>query len=374
MKRIYLDHAAATSMDSRVKREILTHMDVFGNASSLHAEGRRAREVIESARARVGKVLNCRPSEIVFTSSGTEANNLALSQQFTHIVSTNIEHHSVLRPLERHGNVTYVQVRSNGIVDPQDIAKAIRPETQFVSVIYANNEIGTIQPIKEIAKILRPLRTNHYPLLHTDACQASGFLNINVQELGVDLMTLNGSKIYGPKGVGCLFVRRGTKIAPQILGGDQERGLRAGTENPALIAGFAKAIEIADGMREKESARLTKLRDWFISQFPDAKLNGDAVLRLPNNINLSFDGVDGEMLMLSLDARGVAVSTGAACTVSSNEPSHVLQAIGDAEGVPREALAKWGNIRLTLGRSTTKKDLAQVVKILREEVARLRAL
>lgn len=358
MKRIYLDHAAATPLDSRVQREILSHLKIFGNPSSLYDTGRKAREIIEDARVRIGKILHCRPSELVFTGSGTEANNLAIfGVGEGHIVSTNIEHHSVLRPLEKRKNYTLVPVQKNGIINLHDIAEAIRSDTKLVSIIYANNEIGTIQQIKAIKKVLPK-----HVLFHVDACQAAGALNINVQELGVDLMTINGSKIYGPKGMGCLFVRRGTRLSPQILGGDQERGLRAGTENVALIAGFARAFEIAESMKEKENVRLTKLRDWFVAQLPEATLNGDAKERLPNNINISFDGIDGEMLMLALDLRGVEVSTGAACTISSNEPSHVLQAIS----------AKPGNIRITLGRSTTKKDLEQTILILKKEVARLR--
>lgn len=357
---IYLDYAASTPLDPRVKREMVKYLDLPGNPSSVHAAGREAKAVIDNASARISTILHCRPEELIFTGSGTEANNLAIFgfPQDAHMVSTNIEHHSILRPLQKYTNVTYVPVQSNGIVDPQDIAKAIRTDTVLVSVIYANNEIGTIQPIKAIRKVIGKI------LFHTDACQASGFLNLNVQELGVDLMTLSGSKMYGPKGVGCLFVRRGTRIAPQILGGDQQRGLRAGTESPALIAGFAKALELADRMKEKESARLTKLRDWFIAQIPKAKLNGDPVQRLANNINISFDGIDGEMLMLKLDERGICVSTGAACTVSSNEPSHVLRAIGQTQG----------NIRITLGRSTTKRDLTRLLEVLPQEVERLQKL
>lgn len=358
-KTIYLDYAAATPLDSRVKREILKYLDVFGNASSVHASGREAKAVIDDAKARIGKILHCRAEEIVLTGSGTEANNLAIfgiSPQDGHIVSTNIEHHSILRPLQKRGNATFVPVQSNGIVNPQDIAKAIRPDTILVSVIYANNEIGTIQPLKAIRKVIGKV------LLHTDACQASGYLNLNVQELGVDLMTINGSKIYGPKGVGALFVRRGTRLEPQILGGDQERGIRAGTQNPALIAGFAKALAVASEKREAQSEKLTTLRDWLIAQIPDARLNGDAILRLPNNINISFDGIDGEMLMLALDLHGIEVSTGAACTVSSNEPSHVLKAIG----------ATGGNLRITLGRDTTKRDLLKFIFLFERTIQNLR--
>ena len=350
MKRIYLDYAAGV-----------------GNPSSVHEEGRKAKKIIDDAKTRIGKFLHCRAEELVLTGSGTEANNLAIFgtvyPQEAHIISTAIEHHSILGPLAKFKNVTYILPKTNGIVDPDDIAKALRPDTKLVSVMYANNEIGTIQPIRAIKKAIGDI------LLHTDACQASSYLNLNVQELEVDLMTINSSKVGGPAGIGALFVRRGVKLMPQILGGDQERGLRAGTQNPALAQGFAKAFEKAQAMKEKESARLVKLRDWFIAQFPEATLNGDALLRLPNNINLSFDGVDGEMLMLRLDERGIAVSTGAACTVTSNEPSHVLQALYPTRPpLYGKGEAKEGNIRITLGRSTTKKDLARAVKIIKEEI------
>lgn len=345
-RTIFLDYAAGTE----------------GNPSSIHSVGRAAKKELEDARAAIGKVLNCRPEEIVFTGSGTEANNLAILgilPRDGHIISTNIEHHSVLRPLEKRSNVTYVLVKQNGVVDPEDIKRALRPNTVLVSVIYANNEIGAIQPIKAIKKAIGKV------LLHVDACQAAGALDINVQNLGVDLMTLNAAKIHGPNGIGCLFVRRGTPIAPIIFGGDQERGLRAGTESPVLAAGFAKALEIADRTKERESARLTKLRDYAIErilkEIPNSKLNGDPIQRLPNNINLSFIGVDSEMLVLALDQYGICVSTGAACTTSSNEPSHVIAALSPptpsySKRGPEGAIQK-GNIRITLGRSTKKKDL-----------------
>ena len=375
MKRIFLDYAAG-----------------MGNPSSVYSSGRKAKEILDDSRTRIGKILNCRAEELVFTGSGTEANNLAIfGIGEGHIVSTNIEHHSVLRPLEKRGNVTFVPVQPNGIVDPVDISKALRPDTVLVSVMYANNEIGTIQPITEIAKVIRDFRksklqnpnnkhlefgaldlgfTGKLPAFHVDACQAAGFLNINVQELGVDLMTINGSKIYGPKGTGALFIRRGVRLQPQILGGDQERGLRAGTQNPELLAAFAKALEVAQKMKTKESARLAKLRDWLIAQLPNAKLHGDPVQRLPNNINISFENVDGEMLMLALDLKGIEVSTGAACTVTSNEPSHVLQALTLSQPPPYdkgevpEAERVTGNLRITLGRSTTKQDLTIFLSVL----------
>ncbi len=392
MKRVYLDYAAG-----------------IGNPFSVHAEGREAKKILDDARSRIGAVLNCRAEEIVFTGSGTEANNLAIfGVPPGHIISTNIEHHSVLGPLQKRGNVTYVPVKPNGIVDPLDIAKALRPDTVLVSVIYANNEIGTIQPIAEIAKIIRNFRksklqnpnhkelkfgasdlefTGKLPAFHVDACQAAGFLDINVQNLGVDLMTINGSKIYGPKGTGALFVRRGVRLAPMILGGDQERGLRAGTENPELLMEFAKALAAADARRERESKRLIFLRDRIITsiltEIPGSYLNGDPIQRLPNNINISFEDIDGEMLMLALDLKGIAVSTGAACTVTSNEPSHVLRAISPqpiATTPPAPLIGKGGgrggivgNLRITLGHSTTKKDLEYTLEVLKKEVAKMRA-
>src|SRR3989344_1321372 len=292
MKRIYLDYAAGV-----------------GNSSSVHADGRAAKKVLDTARAKIGAVLHCRPEEIVFTGSGTEANNLAIFgvPQDGHIISTNIEHHSILRPLQKRGAPTFVPVKQNGIVDPADIAKALRPNSVPVSVIYANNESGTVQPIKEISKAIQnwKLKTGNWklhgkaPLFHVDACQAAGYLDINVQNLGVDLMTINGAKVSGPQGTGALFVRRGTRLAPMILGGDQERGMRAGTENPTLLMDFAKALEAAAKNRERESKRLYSLRDRCIStilkEIPGSHLNGDPILRLPNNINISFNDVDGPL-------------------------------------------------------------------------------
>ncbi len=406
MKNIYLDYAGATPLDPQVERVILRHLKNFGNASSAHAIGRAAKKIIDDSRLTAAEVLNCRPTEIVFAGSGTESANLAVFgaarayKSFgRHIVTTKIEHHAVLRAcqyLERAEDfrVAYLDVEKNGIVNPEAVKKALRSDTILVSVMYANNEIGALQPIKAIAKIIRDFRnrqpqTTHpeklrngagyslqtggkTPFFHTDACQAAGALDLNVQELGVDLMTLNGSKIYGPKGTGCLFVRHGISLAPVIVGGGQERGLRAGTENPALIAGFAKALEIADRNKEKESARLTKLRDYLIAEIlkkiPSARLNGDPKLRLPNNINISFKDIDGEMLMLALDQKGIQVSTGSACTATIRQladgPSHVIGAIGNPAG--------WGNLRLTLGRQTTKKDLSHITKVLTESVRRLK--
>ncbi len=386
-------------MDSRILREVVrVSKTIHGNPSSLHESGRAARNIIEESRKKVSRILGCRSEEIIFTGSGTEANNLAiLGTPEGHVVTTNIEHHSVLRPLEKRGSITFVPVKPNGIVDPNDIAKALRPDTVLVSVMYANNEIGTIQDITKISRIIKnsfpTLVTSHLPLLHTDACQAPEYLKLNVHELGVDLMTLNGSKIYGPKGIGCLYVRRGINIEPLIFGGDQERGLRPGTENVALIAGFASALELAERTRIKESTRLIKLRDEFIGriirEIPQSYLNGDATNRLPNNINISFEDIDGplrqgsseasEMLVLILDQEGIEVSTGAACTTTETGPSHVILALekarrmtlSDPELVEGESKGD-GNLRITLGRQTTKKDILHAIKVIADCVYKTR--
>ncbi|MBI2062669.1 MAG: cysteine desulfurase [Candidatus Yanofskybacteria bacterium] len=381
-KTIYLDYAGTTPIDPRVERVVLKHLrESWGNASSVHEIGRQAREVIEDSRKATARVLGVKSEEIIFTGSGTESANLAIfgvarayKKYGKHIITSKIEHPAVLRACEyldkNEGfKVTYLDVDKNGLIDPEVLRSALRSDTILVSIMYANNEIGTIQPITEISKIIRnfrqnlkPITYNLKPFFHTDACQAAGALNLNVNQLGIDLLTLNGSKIYGPKGTGCLFIRRGTELVPQIVGGSQERGLRAGTENPALIAGFAKALELADKSKVGERKRLVKLRDYMIRQvlktIPDSRLNGDPIKRLPNNINISFKNVDGEMLMLALDQKGIQVSTGSACTSTSTEPSHVLKALDLSN-----ELAK-GNIRITLGRQTTKKDIDSVLKIL----------
>lgn len=387
MKKIYLDHAAATPVDERVAARIVKSQRVFGNASSLHSQGKEAKKLLEESRQKVARIIGVSAPEIIFTSSGTESDNLALfgvarTLKKGHIVVSKIEHMAVLRAagqLEDVGfQVTYLPVKNNGIVDPAELAKALRKDTILVSIMCANNEIGTIQPIAKIAKAVRNFEKQNGTkiVFHTDACQAAGALDINVQKLGVDLMTLNGSKIYGPKGTGCLFVRRGFNIEPLTVGGSQEMGRRAGTENVPLLAGFAMALQLADKNRIKESARLIKLRDHLIASIiktiPGSRLNGDEILRLPNNINISFssnnptladkDGASGEMLVLALDQKGIEVSTGSACTTSETGPSHVLKAIG----------VKDANLRITLGRSTTKKDLDYFLKVLPGIVTKLK--
>jgi len=376
-KPIYLDYAAATPLDPTVERVILKYAKVFGNPSSLHGFGQAAKAILDQSRTKIGRVLNCRPEELVFTGSGTEADNLAILGVVRaklhgahvghgpHVITTQIEHHAVLRAceqLEREGfKVTYLPVDGNGFIKPEQVVAAIRPNTILISISYANNEIGTIQPIKQITKAIKSKHKNI--TFHSDASAAAGYPSLNVQELGVDLLTINAAKIYGPKGVGCLFVRRGVELAPIIFGGDQEGGRRAGTESPALIAGLTEALTISEKKRVRESARQTKLRDWLIAELlkiPGTRLNGDAKLRLPNNINISFEGVDGERLVLDLDRAGIAVSTGSACTAAHTGQSHVLKAIEVPKG--------WGNLRITLGRETTQTELNYLLRMLTKSV------
>ncbi|MBI4160621.1 MAG: cysteine desulfurase [Candidatus Yanofskybacteria bacterium] len=386
-KNIFLDYAAATPIDSRVQRAILRYMKIFGNPSSLHRIGREAKSVLNDSRRRVAGILNCRPEEIIFTGSGTESDNLgilgtamAYEKMGKHIVTSKIEHHAVLRACrflekERGFKITYVDVGSNGIINPETVRRALRSDTILVSIVYANNEIGTIQSIKEIAKVIKESKNKPSgihkikPIFHTDACQAAGAEDLNVQNLGVDSLTLNGSKIYGPKGIGCLYVRRGVSLHPIIFGGDQEGGLRSGTENVPAIAGFAEALEIIGGEIGRGKRRISELRDYLIAhilnKIPDSHLNGDPILRLPNNVSISFKNIDGEMLVLLLDQEGISVSTGAACTTTDSGPSHVLKAIKSPSG--------WGNVRITLGRETTKKDVDYILKVLPTIVQKLRS-
>lgn len=381
-KRIYLDHAATTPEDKRVVEVVRkASAETYGNPSSLHQEGVLARKVLETGRKSIADILCVRRDEIVFTSGGTESNNIAIfgavnDPQKAHIIVSRIEHPSVLecvRELERRGAaVTYVPVDSDGLVSPKSVEDALRENTVLVSIMYANNEIGTIQPIAEIAKVIRRFREakSHsssvicHPLLHTDACQATNYLPMSVLKLGVDLMTFNASKIYGPKGVGALFVKQGVKLAPHIFGGGQERGLRSGTENVSAIAGFAEAMRVAEKMKEKESARLVKLRDFFIheilTKIPDTVLNGSAAERLPNNVNISFLGMDAEEIVIGLDARGIAVSTGSACANIAGEGkvSHVVLALDG------DRIRAMGSVRFTLGRGTKKGDIEHTVKTL----------
>lgn len=377
-KTIYLDNAASTSVNEKVIKEMNEATKLYGNPSSYNNCGREAREYVEKCRLRVARFLGARPDEIIFTASGTEANNLAIqgvardlqSKIKPHIITTQIEHLSVLKPikwLEKTGfDVTYLSVDKNGFINIEELQKAVKQETVFVSIMYANNEIGTIEPITKIRKLLsdfrnRKLQAHEKSLLfHVDACQATEYLNMNVDYLGVDLLTLNGSKIYGPKGIGVLYIRRGTRLLPIILGGEQERGLRAGTENLIAIGGLAVAL---DQISKKEAERLTVLRDYFIQKMKDLLpgiiMNGaQGDQRLPNNINVSIPGLTSEVLLLELDKYGVHAGSGSACTSHSVEPSHVLKAIG----LDKKYLD--GALRFSMGRHTTKKDMDYVFKVL----------
>lgn len=385
MKQIYLDYAAATYIEPAVLKKMKPYLgEFFGNASSLHSLGQISKNAIEKARRETAGILGVLPEEIIFTGSGTESANLAIFgiarayKKFgNNIIISKIEHKAVLesaKALEKEDfKITCLNVNKKGIVDLDEFKKALNKKTILVSIMYANNEIGTIQPIAEISKIIRNFKgENALPLFHSDACQAVGALPLDVKKLGVDALTLNGSKIYGPKGVGCLYLNKNIKIEPIIIGGGQENNLRAGTENPALIVGFAEALKLAEKTRIKESQRLTVLRDYFIKNIlrlvKGCQLNGDAKKRLPNNINLLFSGIEGESLVLRLDLHGICGSTGSACTSLDFAVSHVLSALG----IKKELIH--GSLRLTLGRKTTKKDLDYVLKTLAREVEDLRKM
>ncbi|MCX6717811.1 MAG: cysteine desulfurase family protein [Candidatus Taylorbacteria bacterium] len=371
MKRVYLDNASTTPIDPKVLGVMLPYLtEKYGNPSSIHYEGRLAKKAIEESRERIAKIVGVKKEGIIFTSGGTESDNLAIlgiaranKEKGKHIIVSAIEHKAVLdscKKLEKEGfEITYLNVDKNGIVSLEFLKKSIRKDTILVSIMYANNEIGTIQPIKEISKIIKESKIAN-PIFHTDACQAVGALPININDLNVDALTISSSKIYGPKGVGCLYLNKNCKIEPIIFGGGQERGIRSGTENTAYIVGFAEALFISEKKRLSENKRLTKLRDYFIEnlikKIPKIIINGDRIKRLPNNINLSLHGVEGESFILMLDNSGISCSTGSACSSSDLKPSHVISALGgDAE------LAH-SSIRFTLGRYSTKKDINYVVR------------
>lgn len=379
--RIYLDHAATTPVDPAVVQAMLPYWtNAWGNPSSLYAAGRAARTALDESRAAVARVLGCAPNEIVFTAGGTEGDNLALkgvvaaaqaASRPTHLITTAIEHHAILHAaeyLERFGTaVTCLPVDAEGFVDPAALAAALRPETCLISIIYANNEIGTIQPIADLATIAR----QHGIPFHTDAVQAAGSLPLDVGALGVDLLTLAAHKFYGPKGVGALYVRNGTPMLYQQQGGPQEGDRRGGTENVAAIVGLAIALTRAEAARTAYNDHCRALRDRLIdgilATIPASRLNGPrGDLRLPNNVNASFSGVEGESLIIALDLEGIAASSGSACTTGATEPSHVLRAIG----VPEESIA--GSLRLTLGRDNTPADVDELLALLPDLIARLR--
>ncbi len=391
IKKIFIDNAAGAPIDLRVEKEMLRAFKIKGNPSAFNEFGRMSAKELSNARLKIARFLGAHQEEIVFTGSGSEANNLAIrgianSLQFTvyslqknskdqkikpHIITTQIEHPSVLEPmkqLERYGfRVTYLPVDTEGFIDLKDLEKCLCKDTVLVSVMYANNEIGTIQPINKIGRIIKEFKTKNlklnilnYPLFHVDACQATGYLNMNMNTLQADLVTFNGSKIGGPRGIGCLYVKRGIVVEPLVFGGGQERGLRAGTENLPAILGLAKAVEIID---QKEKVKLSILRDYFIAEIQKIdggiRVNGSSgISRLPNNINISIPFLDSENLLLELDKYGISAGSGSACTSRSVEPSHVLKAIG----VEKKYLT--GAIRFSMGKQTTKKDVDYILKVL----------
>jgi cysteine desulfurase len=380
MENIYLDYAASTPVDPLVVREMLPYFtDIYGNPSSAHSRGQASRDAIEKARERVADLIGAKSPEIVFTSGGTEANNFAIKgialankDRGSHIITSDIEHSSIsniCKALETSGfRTTYVPVDSNGMIDPDDVKKAITPGTVLISIMHANNEVGTIQPLAEIVRIAHEAGI----YVHTDAVQTSGHINADVKELGIDLLSLSAHKLYGPKGVGALYIREGVNIMPFIHGGGHENGRRAGTENVAGIAGLGKAAELAKEELNDEIPRQTELRNYLIRelcrQIENLTLNGHPEKRLPNNINLTIYGIEGEAVLLDFDIEGVYVSTGSACSSGSEEPSHVLLAIGLSKERARSS------VRMTIGRWTAREQLDRVIEIMPKVVARLRAI
>jgi len=380
MRRIYLDHAATTPTRPEVVKAMLPYFtDAFGNPSSIYSYGQEARGAIEEARIKVAELIGARSEEIIFTSGGTEADNYALKgvayaneRKGNHIITTSIEHRAVLevcRFLEGRGfKITYLPVDVYGLVAPDDVKRAITNKTILISVMHANNEVGTIEPVEEIGKIAREAEV----YFHTDAVQTVGHIPVNVDELKVDLLSVSGHKLYGPKGVGALYVRKGTRLVSFMHGGGQEKKCRAGTENVPAIVGLGKAVELAGQEMGKEAERQAYLRDKLIKglveKIDHIRVNGHPTRRLPNNVNVSADFVEGESLLLSLDLEGICGSTGSACGMASPEPSHVLLALGTL------AEQAQGSLRFTLGRDNTEADVERVLEVLPGIVARLRAM
>jgi cysteine desulfurase len=376
---IYLDHSATTPVDPRVVDAMLPYFtEKFGNASSLHRWGQAALGALDESRRTMAEILRAQPSEIVFTGCGSEADNLALRgvafalrSRGNHIITTPIEHHAILRTAEQLEKefgfeVTRVPVNHHGTVNPDDIARAIKSNTILISVMYANNEVGTIEPLAEIAKIARAKKI----VFHTDAVQAGGYLDLDVNKLGIDLMSLGAHKFHGPKGVGALYVRAGTPLLPMQTGGSHERSRRAGTENVPYIVGMATALSIAQSEREMTNARLIALREKLIvgilERVAGAQLTGDPKQRLPGHASFVIPGAIGDEMILGLDLAGIAGSTGSACTAGALEPSHVLAAMGYPADVARGAL------RLTLGRDNSEADVARAVEVVADVVGKLR--
>ncbi|MGN1004427.1 MAG: cysteine desulfurase NifS [Oscillospiraceae bacterium] len=379
-KTLYLDHAATTKMSKTAINAMLPYMEeYFGNPSSLYSIGQQANEALCDARERIAKLLNCQAAEITFTSGGSEADNQAIISAARlgerkgkrHIISTAFEHHAVLhtlKKLEKEGfEVTLLDVHENGLVTPEQVRDAIRPDTCLVTVMYANNEIGTIQPIGEIGAVCRAAGVP----FHTDAVQAAGHISLDVQRDNIDMLSLSAHKFHGPKGIGVLYTRRGIPLTNLIEGGAQERGKRAGTENVPAIMGMAAALEESCAHLEENAKRTARLRDRLIeglAQIPHCALNGDPVRRLPGNVNFCFEGIEGESLLLLLDDKGISASSGSACTSGSLDPSHVLLAIGRPHEVAH------GSLRLSLDEKLTEEDVDYVIQAVRDVVAYLRSI
>lgn len=380
MKRIYLDYAATTPTHPEVVKAMLPYFgDAFGNPSSIYSYGQEAKGAIEEARVKVADLIGARGEEIIFTSGGTEADNFALKgvafaneNKGNHIITSSVEHHAVIETckfLERRGfSVTYLPVDEYGLVAPDDVRRAITNKTILISVMHGNNEIGTIEPITEIGKIAQEAGI----YFHTDAVQTVGHIPVDVNELGVDLLSMSAHKLYGPKGAGALYIRKGTKLVAFMHGGEQERRRRASTENVPGIVGFGKAVELVRQEMNEEVERLTYLRDKLIAglleRIDHTRLNGHPILRLPNNVNISVDFVEGESMLLNLDLEGICASTGSACSSSSLEPSHVLLAMGLSHEQAH------GSLRFSLGKWTTEEEIERVLDVLPSIIAKLRAM
>lgn len=380
MRKVYLDNAATTALSPKVLEKMMPYLtDIYGNASSPHSFGQTARIGVEHAREQVARAINADPSEIVFTGCGTESDNTVLfgvaeryAKKGDHIITTNVEHHAILHScaaLEKKGiKVTYLPVDKDGLVTPEQVRDAITDKTILVSVMFANNEVGTIMPIPEIAAVCHEKGV----LFHTDAVQAAGHIPIDVKAMGIDMLSISGHKFHGPKGVGVLYERKGIRLPSYIIGGEQEKGRRAGTENVAGIVGLGEALELAVTNMSVTSARMTRMRDRLIegieSTIPEVKLNGHRTKRLPNNVNFSIKYIEGESILLMLDMAGIAASSGSACTSGSLDPSHVLLALGLTHEVAH------GSVRMTLGDDTTDEDIDYVLETLPKVAHRLRAM
>ena len=377
---IYFDNAATTKLNDEVLKEMMPYLtNMYGNASAIYELGRESRKAVEDAREKVAKVLNCEVGEVYFTSCGSESDNTAIKgiarankEKGNHIITSKIEHPAVIETceqLKKEGfEITYIGVDEKGVVDLEEIKRAIKPTTILISIMFANNEIGTVEPIKEIGKIAK----EHEIVFHTDAVQAAGNVKIDVKDMNIDSLSLSGHKFYGPKGVGVLYVKKGIDFQNFINGGHQEKNKRAGTENVAGIVGIGKAIELAYQNLDEHNKEITELRDYFINQIitkiPNVKINGDMVNRLPGNANISFEGVDAEGLLLNLDLKKICASSGSACSAGSLEPSRVLLAIGLEKEIAKSSL------RVTIGKYNTKKEVDYLIESLEEIVARLRMI